>query len=87
MDLLLFPAKHPSHAFTRDELTRAIWQYSFYSDTSTVSVHMRRLRTKIGADPANPRHLQTVWGVGYRFEPWPRHSRNSSASGSEDSAG
>jgi DNA-binding response OmpR family regulator len=48
---------------------RSVWQYSFYTDTSTVTVHIRRLRAKIEADPANPRHLQTVWGVGYRFEP------------------
>jgi DNA-binding response OmpR family regulator len=47
----------------------AVWQYSFYTDASTVTVHMRRLRAKVEADPANPRYLKTVWGVGYRFEP------------------
>ena len=47
----------------------AVWQYSFYTDTSTVTVHIRRLRAKIEADPARPRHIQTVWGVGYRFAP------------------
>jgi two-component system response regulator ResD len=47
----------------------AVWQYSFYIDTSTVTVHMRRLRAKIEADPSNPARLQTVWGVGYRFQP------------------
>jgi DNA-binding response OmpR family regulator len=67
-DLLLFLARHPGHAFTRDDLMRAIWQYSFYTDNSTVTVHIRRLRAKLEADPANPRHLKTVWGVGYRFE-------------------
>ena len=67
-DLLLFLARHPGRVFTRDELMRAIWQYSFYTDTSTVTVHIRRLRGKIESDPADPRYLKTVWGVGYRFE-------------------
>jgi two-component system response regulator ResD len=47
----------------------AVWQYSFSTDTSTVTVHVRRLRTKIEEDPANPRWIQTIWGVGYRFQP------------------
>jgi DNA-binding response OmpR family regulator len=67
-DLLLFLARHPGEVFTRDELMHAIWQYSFYTDASTVTVHIRRLRAKLEDDPANPRHLKTVWGVGYRFE-------------------
>jgi DNA-binding response OmpR family regulator len=68
-DLLLFMARHPGQVFSRNALMDAVWQYSFYSDTSTVTVHMRRLRAKVERDPANPRHLQTVWGVGYRFAP------------------
>jgi DNA-binding response OmpR family regulator len=68
-DLLLLLAEHPGQVFSRDELMRAVWQYSFYTDTSTVTVHVRRLRAKIEDDPANPRHLRTVWGVGYRFTP------------------
>jgi DNA-binding response OmpR family regulator len=68
-DLLLFMAERPGQVFSRDELMRAVWQYSFYTDTSTVTVHVRRLRAKIEDDPANPRHLRTVWGVGYRFTP------------------
>ena len=68
-DLLLFLAQHPGQVFSRDDLMRLVWQYSFYTDASTVTVHIRRLRAKIEADPADPRHLQTVWGVGYRFEP------------------
>jgi DNA-binding response OmpR family regulator len=68
-DLLLFLARHPGQAFTRTQLMDAVWQYTFYSDTSTVTVHVRRLRAKIEADPAEPRHVQTVWGVGYRFQP------------------
>ena len=66
-DLLLFLARHPGQVFSRDQLMDAVWQYSFYTDTSTVTVHVRRLRTKIEANPAEPHHIQTVWGVGYRF--------------------
>ena len=66
-DLLLFLARHPGQVFSRDQLMEAVWQYSFYSDTSTVTVHVRRLRAKIEPDPASPRRIETVWGVGYRF--------------------
>jgi two-component system response regulator ResD len=68
-DLLLHFVRHPGQVFSRDQLMDAVWQYSFYSDTSTVTVHVRRLRAKIEADASNPRWLQTVWGVGYRFQP------------------
>jgi two-component system response regulator ResD len=68
-DVLLFLARHPGQVFSRNQLMDAVWQYSFYTDTSTVTVHVRRLRAKIEADPAQPRHIQTVWGVGYRFQP------------------
>ncbi len=68
-DLLLFLARHPGQAFSRNQLMDAVWQYSFYTDTSTVTVHIRRLRAKIEADPTQPRHIETVWGVGYRFAP------------------
>jgi two-component system response regulator ResD len=68
-DVLLFLARHPGQVFSRNQLMDAVWQYSFYSDTSTVTVHIRRLRAKIETDPAQPRHIQTVWGVGYRFAP------------------
>jgi DNA-binding response OmpR family regulator len=68
-DVLLFLVRHPGQAFSRNQLMDAVWQYSFYTDTSTVTVHIRRLRSKIEADPAQPRHIQTVWGVGYRFQP------------------
>jgi DNA-binding response OmpR family regulator len=68
-DVLLFLARHPGQAFSRNQLMDAIWQYSFYTDTSTVTVHIRRLRAKIESDPGRPRHIQTVWGVGYRFAP------------------
>jgi two-component system response regulator ResD len=68
-DVLLHMARHPHQVFSRQQLMEAVWQYSFYTDTSTVTVHIRRLRAKLEPDPARPRHLQTVWGVGYRFSP------------------
>ena len=68
-DLLHFLARHPGRAFTREELMDHVWQYSFYTDTSTVTVHIRRLRAKLEADPDAPRWIETVWGVGYRFSP------------------
>jgi DNA-binding response OmpR family regulator len=68
-DLLLFLARHPGQAFTRAQLMDRVWQYSFYSDTSTVTVHIRRLRAKIEPEPARPRFIETVWGVGYRLTP------------------
>jgi DNA-binding response OmpR family regulator len=68
-ELLLHFMRHPGQVFSRDQLMDAVWQYSFYTDTSTVTVHMRRLRAKIEADASEPRWLQTVWGVGYRFQP------------------
>jgi two-component system, OmpR family, response regulator ResD len=68
-DVLLFLARHPGQVFSRNHLMDAIWQYSFYTDSSTVTVHIRRLRAKIELDPAQPKHIETVWGVGYRFAP------------------
>ena len=68
-DLLLFLARHPGQAFTRDQLMQRVWRYTFYLDTSTVTVHIRRLRAKLEPHPARPRYIQTVWGVGYRFSP------------------
>jgi len=68
-DLLLFLAHHPGQVFSRDQLMETVWDYSFYTDTSTVTVHVRRLREKIEEVPSEPRLLQTVWGVGYRLQP------------------
>jgi DNA-binding response OmpR family regulator len=68
-DVLRFMARHPGQVFSRNQLMDAVWQYSFYTDTSTVTVHVRRLRAKIESDPSQPRYIQTVWGVGYRFQP------------------
>ena len=68
-DLLLFLASHPGQAFTREQLMDAVWHFEFYSDTTTVTVHIRRLRAKIERDPSEPERIETVWGVGYRFRP------------------
>ena len=68
-DLLLFLARHPGQVFSRDQLMDRVWQFSSYSDTTTVTVHIRRVRAKIEADASNPQWIQTVWGVGYRFQP------------------
>jgi DNA-binding response OmpR family regulator len=70
-DLLHFLASHPRQVFTRQQLLDHVWDYAYggASDGNTVTVHMRRLREKVEADPARPRHLRTVWGVGYKFEP------------------
>jgi DNA-binding response OmpR family regulator len=68
-ELLLFMARHPGQAFTREQLMERVWQYTFFIDTSTVTVHIRRLRAKLEPDPARPRFIETVWGIGYRFAP------------------
>jgi DNA-binding response OmpR family regulator len=66
-DLLAFLMQHPATAFRRADLLEAVWGWSF-GDQSTVTVHVRRLREKVEADPARPRRIVTVWGVGYRYE-------------------
>jgi DNA-binding response OmpR family regulator len=66
-ELLAFLARHAGRAFTREELMERVWRFSFYTDTSTVTVHVRRLRSKLEPDPETPQLIQTVWGVGYRF--------------------
>ena len=67
-ELLAFLAGRPRQVFRRDELLEHVWGYT-YGDTSTVTVHIRRLREKIEDDPSTPRRITTVWGVGYRFDP------------------
>ena len=68
-DMLDWLARHPRQVFSRDRLLEAVWGLSDYIDPSTVTVHIRRLREKIEADPSSPVHLLTVWGVGYKYEP------------------
>ncbi len=69
-DLLVFLARSPRRVYSRAQLLEHVWNSSpEWQDPSTVTVHVRRVRTKIEADPEHPRWLTTVWGVGYRFEP------------------
>ena len=68
-DLLWFMANHARQVFSRDQLMDRVWGYEAALDTGTVTVHIRRLREKIEDEPSRPRFLQTVWGVGYRFNP------------------
>jgi two-component system response regulator ResD len=68
-DLLAHLAANPGRVYSRDQLMEAVWGESFFEDTSTVTVHIRRLRAKLGDDVAEPRFIETVWGIGYRFKP------------------
>jgi two-component system, OmpR family, phosphate regulon response regulator PhoB len=68
-DLLWFLAANPRRVFSRTHLMDRVWGHLPAHDTGTVTVHVRRLREKLEADPAHPAHLQTVWGVGYRLDP------------------
>ncbi len=67
-DLLWFLLRHPRQVFTRQQLLDRVWGYEFYGDESTVTVHVRRLREKLEANPSAPAYIQTVWGVGYKCE-------------------
>jgi two-component system OmpR family response regulator len=66
-DLLVHLMRQPGRVFTRNELLESVWGYPFGDDTRTIDVHIRWLREKIEEDPGNPRRLETVRGVGYRF--------------------
>ena len=77
-DLLAFLLAHPGQVFTRADLMRQVWGWE-YGDQSTVTVHVRRLREKIEQDPAQPRLLATVWGVGYRLDPPPEDAATGAA--------
>jgi len=68
-DMLYLLASHLRRVYTRDQLLERIWGGTAYIDPGTVTVHVRRLREKIEADPSSPKHILTVWGVGYKFEP------------------
>ncbi len=68
-DLLHFLASQPGVTFSRTQLLEEVWDFAWDGDSATVTVHIRRLREKIEAEPSNPTRLVTVWGVGYRFEP------------------
>lgn len=68
-DLLWFLASNPNRVFSREQLMERVWGYAATVDTGTLTVHVRRLREKIEGDPSRPRHLETVWGSGYRLRP------------------
>ena len=67
LELLVFLMRHPGQAFRREELLEQVWGYR-YGDTSTVTVHVRRLREKVEPDPSSPTRIGTVWGIGYRWQ-------------------
>jgi DNA-binding response OmpR family regulator len=68
-DLLSFLASSPGTTFSRLQLLERVWDFAWDGDSSTVTVHVRRLREKVEIDPSTPQRIITVWGVGYRFEP------------------
>jgi DNA-binding response OmpR family regulator len=74
-DLLAFLLAHPGRAFTRAELLAQVWGWEF-GDQSTVTVHVRRLREKVEADPTQPRRIATIWGTGYRYDPGTSDARD-----------
>ncbi|MBD0383586.1 response regulator transcription factor [Paenibacillus sedimenti] len=67
-ELLHLFAGHPEQVFSRNQLLNKIWDIDYYGDTTTVTVHIRRLREKIEPNPSQPRYIKTVWGIGYKFE-------------------
>ena len=67
-DLLYFLASHPNQVFTRDELMNQVWDNTYSAEYGTITVHVRRLRAKIEANPLKPRFIKTLWGIGYKFE-------------------
>ncbi len=68
-DVLALLASHPARVFSREEIFARLWGGNTYGELSTVTVHIRRIREKIEADPSHPRIIETVWGVGYRMRP------------------
>ncbi|UPK42597.1 response regulator transcription factor [Paenibacillus pabuli] len=66
-DLLVFLASHPNRVFSKSDLFERIWSMDSSGDIATVTVHIRKLRGKLEADPKNPEYIETVWGAGYRF--------------------
>jgi DNA-binding response OmpR family regulator len=68
LELLQFLMTHPGEVYTREQLLEHVWGQGWYGDPSTVTVHIRRLRTKVESDPDNPEHIRTAWGAGYRWQ-------------------
>ncbi|WP_420908685.1 response regulator transcription factor [Brevibacillus humidisoli] len=67
-DLLLLFANHPGQVFSRNQLLSKVWDIDYFGDTTTVTVHIRRLREKIEQTPSDSQLIKTVWGIGYKFE-------------------
>ena len=67
-DLLTFLAENPNRVFSKDELFREIWDMESIGDIATVTVHIKKIREKIEDDTSNPKYIETIWGVGYRFK-------------------
>lgn len=67
-DLLVYLATNPNRVLSKEQLFEKIWGFDAYGDTSTVTVHIRKLREKIEPDPSNPHIIETIWGAGYRFK-------------------
>ncbi len=66
--ILALLASHPDRVFSREQIFERIWGEGVFGDISTVTVHIRRIREKIEADPSQPRIIETVWGIGYRLK-------------------
>ena len=66
-DLLLLFVTHPNQVFSKEQIFERIWGMDSFGDMATVTVHVSKLREKIELDPSNPQYIQTIWGVGYRF--------------------
>ena len=67
LELLKFFTSNPGQVFTKTQLFRNVWDDNYIEDDNTVMVHIRKLRKKIEIDPSNPKFIQTVWGIGYKF--------------------
>lgn len=67
--LLTYLMLHPDHVFSRETLYQEIWGMDSLGNTATIPVHVNRLREALEEDPANPKHILTIWGVGYKFQP------------------
>lgn len=65
-DLLRVLAKKPRQVFSREQLLQLVWDYEYYGDERTVDAHIKKLRQKI--EKVGPQVIQTVWGVGYKFD-------------------
>ena len=66
-EILILLAKHPGKVFSKEKIYDTIWKEPYYGDYNIIMSHIRNIREKIEDDPSKPVYIQTVWGVGYRF--------------------